>query len=321
MPEQSKRRGNKPEKLNLPEFPKNNQGKRVLKNPSPPFKFQLQQMKVDAENQFFQRLDDTKRTLIDRIEKLRSSKVVVYSSFHFLEDEDFEIIFEFVNALGKQKNLDLYILSRGGLANPAYKIARLFQKYSEKKFSVLIPYYAKSAATILSLGADEIIMGPTSELGPIDPQFITANSPPISALTIKEALDYITKAVQRDPKMAPLYVPLLDKMDLITLGHFEREIESAKQYGEALLTSRKINKLEEKTAKQVASKFVQEYKTHGFVIDGQMASSLLGDTVKLLGSNEEIWQCIWQLHNTYNQYMKDKKKIKIIQTLNGTYEV
>ena len=213
-------------------------------------------------------------------------------------------------------------MSLGGLAEPAYKIARLFQNYSEEKFSVLIPYYAKSAATILSLGADEIVMGPASELGPIDPQIRSSNNfPLIPALTLKEALDYITKIVQKDPKLAPLYVPLLDKVNLIELGYFEREIESAKQYGEILLTSKKINPLEKTEAKTVANNFVQQYKTHGFVIDGQVASSLLKGAVKLLESNDPIWQCMWQLHNTYDQYIQDKKTvIKIIETIGASYE-
>ncbi len=41
-----------------------------------------------------------------------------------------------------------------------------------KKVSVLIPYVAYSAATLLALGADEIVMHPFSNLGPVDPQFI-----------------------------------------------------------------------------------------------------------------------------------------------------
>ena len=323
MSEQNKHRGNKPEKLEIPEFPKNNQGKKTLRNPQPPFSWTLQQMKADAENQVFQRLIVNRRNLIEQIERLRSSKVVVYYSIHLLDAEDFETIFDLLNTLGKQKNLDLYILSPGGFAHPAYKIARLFQSYSENKFSVLIPYYAKSAATILSLGADEIVMGPASELGPIDPQFsISNNSPSISALTLKEALDYITKAIKEDSKTAPLYVPLLDKVDLITLGHFEREIESAKQYGEILLTSKKMNPLTKEKAEEVANDFVQQYKTHGFVIDGQAASSLLSEkTIKLISADDPTWQCMWQLHNTYNQYIKDKRTtVKIIETLNASYE-
>ncbi len=104
------------------------------------------------------------------------------------------------------------------------------------------------------------------------------------------------------------------------LGHFEREIESAKQYAEALLSSRKINPLDKKSAKTVADNFVQKYKTHGFVIDGKMAKSWLKDTVKTLSAEDETWKCMWQLHNIYDQYIKDKKIVNIIETINEAYE-
>ncbi len=310
---------NKPEKLNLPKTPKINQGDNRLKGL--PFSIQLQQMKSNAENQVFERLFRIRKEFIKQIEKIRESKVVVFYSICPLESKDFENIFECVNTIGKQKRLDLYIVSQGGFANPAYKIARLFQNYSEDKFSVLVPYYAKSAATILSLGADEIIMGPSSELGPIDPQLISKDNFQISALTLKESLDYITKAIKKDPETAPLYVPMMDKMNLMELGHFEREIESAKQYATELLTSRKRKKLEKTDAQEVANKFVKEYKTHGFVIDAKMACSLLGDTIKEINSEDNLWKCMWQLYNVYDRYIKDKKTvIKIIETSNIFYE-
>ena len=44
---EKKHRGNKPEKLDLPEVPKNVQGKRNLKNSQIPFRIQLQRMRAD----------------------------------------------------------------------------------------------------------------------------------------------------------------------------------------------------------------------------------------------------------------------------------
>lgn len=52
----------------------------------------------------------------------------------------------------------------------------MFREYSQKgSFSVLIPYRAHSAATVIALGADEIVMTKKAELGPID---ITIGSGP-----------------------------------------------------------------------------------------------------------------------------------------------
>src|SRR5581483_2871438 len=47
-------------------------------------------------------------------------------------------------------------------------LTALFREFATK-FSVIIPYRAYSAASLLALGADEIVMHPFAELGPIDP--------------------------------------------------------------------------------------------------------------------------------------------------------
>lgn len=68
------------------------------------------------------------------------------------------------------KDLVLILRSPGGNVEPAFLISKICIRCKKEKFKVVIPAEAKSAATLLSLGADEIHMGGMSELGPIDPQ-------------------------------------------------------------------------------------------------------------------------------------------------------
>ncbi len=63
----------------------------------------------------------------------------------------------------------LLIRSPGGQINWAYKIVRLFQRRTEEFFTI-VPFYAKSAATLIALGGKQIIMGSEAELGPLDVQ-------------------------------------------------------------------------------------------------------------------------------------------------------
>ena len=58
----------------------------------------------------------------------------------------------------------------GGLALAAEKIVKVCRTYSGDDFEVLVPKAAKSAATMIAMGARRILMEPTAELGPIDPQ-------------------------------------------------------------------------------------------------------------------------------------------------------
>src|SRR3954447_23860371 len=103
------------------------------------------------------------------LEKLRGHPVISYVlTGAQLADEQMLHLYEHLRRLGKQDHLSLFLSSRGGATEVPWKIISLIRSYT-KKFSVLVPYQAHSAATLTALGADEIVMTPMSELGPIDP--------------------------------------------------------------------------------------------------------------------------------------------------------
>ena len=70
------------------------------------------------------------------------------------------------------KHIDLLIASYGGDPMVAWRIMSLIRQ-RVKQVSVLIPQSAYSAATLVALGADEIVMHPNGHLGPIDMQITT----------------------------------------------------------------------------------------------------------------------------------------------------
>lgn len=84
---------------------------------------------------------------IKAIQSARKSKAIVYYSIYTLSHNDAEILFDLLQSVNKQKRLDLFLLSPGGLADPAFKMACLCRDFSEDNFGVIIPHYAKSAAT------------------------------------------------------------------------------------------------------------------------------------------------------------------------------
>jgi len=64
------------------------------------------------------------------------------------------------------------INSPGGNADVAEKMIRMCRQRFQT-FNIIVPDYAKSAATMIALGSDKIMMGYLAELGPIDPQLRT----------------------------------------------------------------------------------------------------------------------------------------------------
>ncbi len=71
----------------------------------------------------------------------------------------------------KERELDLILHSPGGSPQAAEQIL----EYLRTRFDyirAIVPLQAKSAATMIALGCDEILVGAHSELGPIDPQIL-----------------------------------------------------------------------------------------------------------------------------------------------------
>ena len=198
----------------------------------------------------------------------------------------------------KEKDILLIIDNEGGYIEPAFQISKICNKHKKEKFIVAIPRRAKSAATLISVGANEIHMGDLSQLGPIDPQIY--NTP---ALGIRDALNAIAEIVKKYPESTNLFSQFLDKkINLQILGWLERIPKSASQYAQKLLS---INhRLSEKEMEEIASKLVEDYKDHGFVIDADEAKIILGKDIgeKMIQTNTDIIKEIEDFYSKLSEF-------------------
>jgi hypothetical protein len=219
-----------------------------------------------------------------------------------LYDDEFTInqfhsnqIYEAVSKFDKKYNILMVIVSDGGKIEPAYLISKTCKRLSKSKFVVSVPRKAKSAATLICLGADEIHMGLLSELGPIDPQF--GGFP---ALGLANALEKITALSSKFPNASEMFAKYLTaNLNLRDLGYFERINESAAQYAQRLLQGKTFT--DGKTAETLADHFTNHYKDHGFVIDADEASHLLGVQYVKEGTKEyEIGNDIYRFFQFFS---------------------
>lgn len=203
---------------------------------------------------------------------------------------DYQVLHKFLNArdeIAACGNVALLIDSPGGLADVAYRIARIFQRSGG--FTVVIPRYAKSAATLLSLGARCAIMGDEAEIGPLDAQLWDhEREEPGSALNEVQALDQLhTVALQhldrtmttivggtkkRTDVLLPIAAkfvsdmmcPMLEKIDAVHYAKQARILAVAEHYASRLLV---IAGVPAETANKIADRLVNRYPEHDFVID------------------------------------------------------
>ena len=90
----------------------------------------------------------------------------------------------------RQENILVALVTLRGDADAAYRIARLLRSYYTK-VTVFVPSLCKSAGTLISIGAHELVVADTRELGPLDMQLREKNElfAYSSGLAILEALD------------------------------------------------------------------------------------------------------------------------------------
>jgi hypothetical protein len=202
---------------------------------------------------------------------------------HFDEGElipaDADKIYSGVKSFTDQKPLLLVLYSTGGNVNPAYLIGKLCRKYSNKKFIVVIPRLAKSAATLICCAADEIHMGDLSELGPIDPQI--GDFP---ALGLKNAVEHLAGLTKEHPYASAMLADYLNRSlgNPLHLGYCERVAESAVQYAVRLLEPHTSTL--GRAPEAIANKLVYDYKDHGFAIDADEAKLIFGEEVIKVGT-------------------------------------
>jgi len=158
---------------------------------------------------------------------------------------------------------------------------------------VTVPRVAKSAATLVALGADEIHVGILGELGPIDPQVGG-----LPALGVKRALETIAGICETYPGAADAFAKYMAQaLTIEQIGYCERVPESALQYAERLLVTKPALKA---NAATIARRLVYEYKDHSFVIDPGEATALLGSCIITDSPELKLTEPIYQRFNFVN---------------------
>lgn len=208
----------------------------------------------------------------------------------------------------------LYVIvdSGGGDIDSAYNLALLFRRYGTKELHFVVPRWAKSAATLLVFGGDDIFMGPVAELGPIDPQIFQMNPmegrmEEFSPLHIESTLDMIRSEFQNgNEKLAE---SLMQRLQFpLTLGSFKKSLDIGKQYVVKLLTTRMLkNEKDQTKANNIAKKLTEGYANHGFCIDISEARELGLIVNELSGDELDI---VWNIHKQNKRKMESKRKLK-----------
>ena len=209
--------------------------------------------------------------------------------------------------MGHGEKVELLIHSGGGHPEVAFKVMKFFRRRF-KEVNVIVPLYAKSAATLMCLGADKIYMGEMADLGPIDIQIDDSyehGSKSFSPLDEFKSMEYlremsiegmdyyaslmniqygvsIKEGLQASvPLITELMRPIFGQLDPIKMGGYRRAIAIGEEYAKRMLSL-----TGNPNATQIVQTMVWDYPSHDFAIEFEEAKQL-GLPVEKLSEAQE----------------------------------
>lgn len=184
----------------------------------------------------FEELTNQRKEQLKRISDIRGRGVLVFASDVAKDcpnSIDYSDIVPFSDQLSaiSGDEIDIILETPGGFAEVVEDLVRLIRSRFNK-VGIIVPGMAKSAGTIFTMAADEILMGATSALGPIDAQ-MSSNGKRFSADAFLAGLDSIRKEAEKSKHLDIAYIPILQNISPGEIQH----CENAQAFSRTLVTN------------------------------------------------------------------------------------
>lgn len=206
--------------------------------------------------------------------------------------------------------VDLMLHTVGGDIDMAEKLIRMVQARvgQDGDIRVIVPEFAKSAGTLMALGANSILMSSdVSELGPIDPQFYLkdglGNDICHSVLRYLASFETHAAALRAD-RNDPVAALMLDKFDPIVVHKFMGIRDRARVLAENLLIPR--GTLYSSITSELMN--IDRWKSHNQMISAHDAKSI-GLDVDIVSGEDALWQELWLLMSFLRLAVERRQKI------------
>lgn len=242
-----------------------------------------------------------------RVEELRQRPLIVYATSQRpnvsspMSTETLPELFDQIEALPRDaRDADVLIVSRGGEPMVAWRFVNALRERVER-FSVLVPHDAFSSATLLALGADEIVMHPYGCLGPVD--VTVARAAPggggkVTAFSTEDLFAYTQFGREQlkltEPKELREFVEhFCREVGAVHVGVAARAANLSIQLGERLLRLHmKAAEADERVAK-ISSTLSKGYLHHGHPLGRREARELGLSIVSPEPELERLMRDIW----------------------------
>lgn len=271
----------------------------------------------------------TRHLLYEAIEEhLRMPVLSYFTSFGYrvmIDDVDANMIESALQSMDLSKGVALLISSPGGSGEAAERIINSLRSYSKtNEFLAIVPGKAKSAATLICLGASKIIMGPASELGPVDPQIPIWDESDlrwdVSAYHVTQTYNSLFNDAKKakDENLQP-YLQQLGRYHASIVSHLESAIALSEDIS---IKALQVGMMKGKTDNEIRDSMKLFLSPEGTKVHGRPifrdAADEAGLNVDAVDHKSEFWLKLYELYIRLNQ-LTEGPIAKAIETTSSFY--
>lgn len=263
---------------------------------------------------------------LQKVGKLRGDRNVLFYASAFLQkpqahpmflqitQEEINGFMSSMHGMDWSKGLTLIMHTPGGITNSTETIVAYLRSKFPNDIEVIVPTYAMSAGTMISLCADRIIMGRQSQLGPIDPQ-MPVGGRTVSAVAILDQFERAKKEISADRNMAHLWAPILPSLGPALLQEAQNAIDYSEKVVAGWLMRYMFKGQADAEAKgnTVASYFSRgsDKKSHGRRIDREEAREQ-GVVIEDLESSQDLQEAVLTAYHLMTILFEKSPAVKAI---------
>lgn len=260
-------------------------------------------------------------SLIQELERIESARIVTYVLADRLQGPQASIAMDalglfhrHLEAIGKVPKIALFLYAIGGDTMVPWPLVNLIREYCDE-FIVLVPYKAHSAATLVCLGADEIVMTKMAQLSPVDPSVSNAFNPEVPGkepteripISVEDVAAYFRLAAQRagidtaEARLGALQ-QLTNVVHPLALGNVERSHSQIRELSRKLLGLHMTSGTEDEREgiNAIVDVLTEKLYSHQHLIPRREAKNIIGLKVRYATDEEEA-----KMMRLYGAYAKE----------------
>lgn len=259
-----------------------------------------------------------------KLEELRGSKLLVYCTSDRPNAETnigtdvLKPLADHLDLIGDVDKISLFLYSNGGSTLAAWNIVNLIRSFC-KDFEIIIPFRCQSAATLMSLGTDRIVMTKQATLGPIDPSTNGYMNPQINIngqvirvpVSVEHVNGFIDMAkenlgIENSTDFKEVFLKLADSIHPLSLGDVYKAKSQIKMLAEKLL---KHHTIDDDNVEKVVNFLCSETGSHDYTINRREAKDELGLNIEK--PNDELYSIIKEIYQDIESEMELRKPFNI----------